>query len=978
MNKLFFLFLFLAAFSAKAQKYSFQGYSTSEGLPQSQVNAICQDDEGYLWIGTLGGVAKFNGDKFKTYSSDDGLLNNRVSCISWFNKSIWIGHDGGVSIIEGRKIVNIPLKEELKNIAVSDIILFKGEVIVSLNGGGLFKVKAGKLVEIKGLKESELFIRDLHVLDNVMYLATRSGIVRTSNLKEFESMFPDLAYSISGIATMDNSILFSTFSQGIFTYSPKTGKIQERALRDPDIRVVDICVDKAKTIWLSTQFGLLKLESGEEELIDVDKGLPTSGISCVYQDRDLNIWIGTQGKGLIRAPRKDLSYFDKRTGLTSDLVISGFQSKSGNYFFGTLDIGVVKMTPKKEFEIIPFQFNNTVWAAQEDVNGFHWFGTKASLVSFDSKGNTIEYSIEDGLPGYKITCLLKLSATSMYVGGKEGVVLYKKGVFSEIATNRAEIGTARSMLTVDGILYVATDIGLFSLIGKKFVRVNDFSNTVFCLEKDSKNNLIFGTEDGLFYFRNGKIERIRFAAELGANYIYFLNYRKGTLYVGTNNGLYLLSGDDLMRSPKIVQIGLTDGLVDLETNLNSSFFDQKGIFWFGTPAGVVRFNPGKESSKEPLVKLKMNEILLNYESFDFSQYSRKIDSNNLPIDLVLPYNKNNLLFDFDGISLSGFANLNFQYWLEGLEEGWSPNSKNTSVSYSGLQPGDYVLHARILDIYGNSKDAVSFKFTIRSPFYYTWWFISLMVILLAGIIIAIFQFRIKRELEKTENERIAFKSRLVTLEQQSLNASMNRHFIFNALNSIQYFINTSDKLSANKYLTNFAKLIRKNLDSSSENNNMVTLAQEIERIELYLSLESMRFKDRFEFTIDTGNVELESYLIPAMIIQPFVENSIIHGVLPNDDVMGRIEIKISQTSHELLITVEDNGIGIEKSLSQKHDFEGDHKSQGMEITFKRIDLIRKVSKQSLELIGPNQINNDDGSVNGTRVLLKIRTENLEE
>lgn len=972
------LFLFLFAFYGNAQKYSFQGYSTSEGLPQSQVNAICQDDEGYLWIGTLGGVAKFNGNKFTTYSSDDGLLNNRVSCISWFNNAIWIGHDGGISIIEDGKIANVPLTDDLKKIAVSDIIKFKGEILVSLNGGGLFKVKNRKLIAVKGLSDDELYIRDMHLLDDKLYLATRNGIVQTTDLKKFNLIFPEFIHSISGIATYDKSIIFSTFSQGIFTYNPVSKKIKERQLSDPDIRVVDICVDNSKIIWLSTQFGLVKLNGAEEEFIDVDKGLPTSGISCVYQDRDMNVWIGTQGKGLIRAPRRDLSYFDKRTGLMSDLVISGFQSKSGDYYFGTLDIGVVKMTPQKQFEIIPFKFNNTIWAAQDDINGYHWFGTKASLVSLDSKGNMLEYSIDDGLPGYKITCLLKINSTTMYVGGKDGVVLYRKGVFSEIATNRTEIGTARSILTVDGILYIATDLGLFSLIGKKFLKVNDFSNTVFCLEKDDNNNLIFGTEDGLYYFRNGKIERIRFAAELGANYIYFLNYRNGTLYTGTNNGLYLLTGEDLLEDPSIVQIGLTDGLVDLETNLNSSFFDQAGNFWFGTPAGVVRFNPGKEAIQESKVELKLKDILLNYEPFNYRQFSKNIDSNNLPMDLILPYNKNNLLFDFDGIALSGFANLNFQYWLEGLEEGWSPPSKNTSISFSGLQPGDYILHARILDIYGNSKDSVVFKFTIRSPFYTTWWFILMLVLLLTGVIIGIFRFRIKRELEKTENERIEFKSRLVSLEQQSLNASMNRHFIFNALNSIQYFINTSDKLSANKYLTNFAKLIRKNLDSSSENNNMVTLAQEIERIELYLSLESMRFKDRFVYEIDTANVELESYLIPAMIIQPFVENCIIHGVLPNDEKLGRIEIKISQTQHELVISVEDNGIGIDKSLSQKHQFEGDHKSQGMEITFKRIDLIRKVSNQSLQLIGPQQVNNTDGSIKGTRVLLKIQTENLEE
>jgi signal transduction histidine kinase len=508
-------------------------------------------------------------------------------------------------------------------------------------------------------------------------------------------------------------------------------------------------------------------------------------------------------------------------------------------------------------------------------------------------------------------------------------------------------------------------------------QVNGFDKTVFCLAKNAENTLFFGTEDGLFQFKNEKITRVRFASELASNFINFLNYRDGVLYVGTNNGLYLLSGKDLLKSPKIIQIGLTDGLIDLETNLNSSFFDNKGDFWFGTSSGLVRFNPKKFNSFRPNIKLNLREILLNYQTTDFTKYSDKVDNNNIPLGLILPYNENNLLFNFDGISISRFSNLDFQYWLEGLEENWSPPSKNTSVSFSSLPAGDYILHARILDSNGNAKDEIAFAFTIKSPFYATWWFITLLVLAVGAIVISIFRFRIKREKEISANEMVAVKARLVSLEQQSLNASMNRHFIFNSLNSIQYFINKSDKLAANKYLTNFAKLIRKNLDSSAEKNSMVTLSQEIERIELYLSLEAMRFKDRFEYSIQNEGVDLESISIPAMLIQPFVENSIIHGILPNEEQKGKIVVKTYFENGDLYILVEDNGIGIDKSISQKSNLHGDHKSQGMEITVKRLDLIKLVSNQHLELIGPEQINNSDGSINGTRVLLKIMQENLE-
>ena len=968
---------FFGAFTF-AQKYSFQAFSTSEGLPQSQVNTICQDDDGYLWIGTLGGVARFNGNSFKTFSSDNGLHNNRISRLKWIDQAIWVGHDGGVSIIRDDKISNIAFPEELKMVAVSDIVKFNNEIIVSLNGGGLFKIKKDKLIEIKGLSENQKAVRDLQVWKGKLYCATREGIVVSSDLLTFKPFLPQLNMSMSGIDVMQDEILFSTFAQGIYRYNYESKKITQNKLATDDFRIFSLKVDKSNTIWLTTQFGLVKLKNGNYEYIDVEKGLPTVALTCVFQDRDDNIWIGTQGKGLMRAPRNELTYLDKKTGLTSDLVTSGFQSSNGTYYFGTYDVGIVKMTSYSKFQTIPLKFSNTVWSAQSNVDGSDWFGTIASLVSMKNNGVATDFSAEDGTPGFKITCFLKVSNQSMYIGGDAGVVKYDRGKFVEIGSDREKIGTARNLMLIDDVLYIATDLGLYTLVGKKFMLVNDFNKKVFCLAKDESNTLYFGTEEGLFQLKYGKITRIKIASELMANYINFINFKNGSLYVGTNNGLYILHGKDLAKKPTVTHIGLSEGLVDLETNLNSSFFDRKGYFWFGTSAGLVRFNPKDFKTYQPKIKLKLDEILLNYQSFDYSKYSSSISDLGLPEELSLPYNQNNLLFNFDGVSINNYENINFQYWLEGLETVWSPPSKNTSVNFAGLPPGEYILHAKVLDIYGNAKDSVLFKFTINPPFYFTWWFITLMILLIGAIIVAIFRFRIRREIEKGENERIAVRARLISLEQQSLNASMNRHFIFNSLNSIQYFINTSDKLSANKYLTNFAKLIRKNLDSSTESENMVTLAQEIERIELYLSLEAMRFKGKFNYTIETNGCDLESVLIPAMIIQPFVENSIIHGVLPNEDKVGEILINVSKENDELYIVVQDNGIGIERSLAQKNEFSGDHKSQGMEITVKRIDLIRKVSNHILELDGPTQINGEDGLINGTRVLLKIKTENLED
>jgi sensor histidine kinase YesM len=240
------------------------------------------------------------------------------------------------------------------------------------------------------------------------------------------------------------------------------------------------------------------------------------------------------------------------------------------------------------------------------------------------------------------------------------------------------------------------------------------------------------------------------------------------------------------------------------------------------------------------------------------------------------------------------------------------------------------------------------------------------------LILYIFQSRIRVIKQREDNEKLDLKNRLLFLEQRSLNASMNRHFIFNSLNSIQYFINSSDKLSANKFLSNFAKLIRKNLDSSAANNFIVTLQEEIDRIELYLSLEKMRFSGKFEYMIDlAGDLDTDSIEIPSMILQPFVENSIIHGVLAIDKP-GFIKIRIFKQFDEVVFELTDNGIGIETSLRMKKSApDGDHESKGVEITNRRIDILRKLTGENLRIIGPFQMNDSEGGTLGTKVILKL-------
>lgn len=969
--------LFLTFFSlyTNAQRYSFLTYNTAQGLPQTQVTSLAQDDYGYLWIGTLGGLARFNGKDFYTYSTENGLLNNRITFIGFINKDLWIGHEGGVSRIKNNKINKWSLPLEFKTTNVSDIIEFKDRIIVATNGAGLYELIGDKLVKILFSDEDNLKVRDLMIYEKKLLLGTKDGVLWTEDLKKFNKIKSLIGYSVSGMQFKENELFITTFRDGLLKLQFGSDSINYISSVDSSYTLRNCLFDSKGNLWVNSSNGIIRLKNGKVTLeLNQLNGLPTENIRTIFEDKLGNIWFGSEGKGLIRFTGEKFVYFNEATGMNSDLVLNVNQDLKGNYWIGTYGDGLMKMGKNKEVSPIYFNQNNTVWSSVIGVDNLNWFGTEAGLVSMkDLKINKVYFN-EDGLPGDKITSMLKLSPTSFYLGGSEGVSKYSKGTFTRLKSNN--IGTVRDLCKLDGVTYCATDKGLYKIVGNEIVNAFSFNKTIYSLVKDDQNTLWIGSQEGLYKMKNNRIEQVFFSSVPSANFINFLNIDKNKLFIGTNNGLFVLT-DLPNEKPTVTNFGLAEGVVNLETNMNSSFIDKNGRLWFGTASGLVSYLPTNLDEQFSAPHLILKNILINYQKVDFSKYSDGMDEKGLPINLKLPYSKNNLTFETDGISLSNYPGMKFQFWLEGQDQNWSPLNLNTTITFSGLSAGNYILHARSVDSRGYTSEEISFPFTVKQAFYMTWWFIMLMILVIGFVIIRIFLFRLKREREKNEKEKMGFKSRLLALEQKSLNASMNRHFIFNSLNSIQYFINTQDRLSANKFLTNFAKLIRKNLDSS-EDGNEVALSQELERLDLYMSLESMRFKDRFDYKIHyLDDMDAESLIIPAMMLQPFIENSIIHGILPDETKKGMIHIDISLVEDILTIQIEDNGVGIEMSMKNKINYDGDHRSQGMDITTKRIELLKKLSNRHFELIGPIQILNNDRSIKGTRVTLKFQVENLD-
>ncbi|MBK9190239.1 MAG: histidine kinase [Crocinitomicaceae bacterium] len=578
----------------------------------------------------------------------------------------------------------------------------------------------------------------------------------------------------------------------------------------------------------------------------------------------------------------------------------------------------------------------------------------------------------------KIRSLIYLNDSTFLAGGADGIVEIsetgQKSFISDLDVNK--------MILDDEVIYIAANTGLFkSDLSGNYKIIELPENNVKTVALDKLGNIWIGTnssgvfvlkkEGGIFPFVLDRTDS-KSKTILG-----IICDQSGDMWISTMNGVYqILLKEEGENDFSINHFGKAEGLITLECNQNALFEDNDNFIWVGTSEGLVRINP---SMNDDLFRFRKPEMIITgvrlfMEDFDYSAFDNLIDDETgVPQSITLPYNKNHLTFDFIGINLKDPQGVKYEYRLLGAEEFWSPLTSDNYATYSFISHGEYDFEVRAINASGNWSEISRMHIIILPPFWLTWWFI--MLIIAGGIIILIliFRARIKVITQKQENERLEFKNRLLFLEQQSLNASMNRHFIFNSLNSIQYFINSSNKLAANKYLTSFAKLIRKNLDSSQANNFIVTLKEELERIELYLSLEKMRFEGKFDYVTDIDDdIETDAIEIPSMILQPFVENSIIHGVLPVER-KGLIQLKIYMEFDFLVFEVIDDGIGIDESLALKKNRKTDdnHESMGMEITNRRIDLLRKLTGENLMIIGPFQINNEECKSLGTKVIIKI-------
>ena len=881
-----------------SQKYSFINYSTKEGLAQSQVNDIKQDKNKYLWVATLDGLSKFNGISFENFYMSDGLLSNRINSLSVDKQDrVWAVTDQGISIVSADSIVSFSHNEKFAEADVLEVIHHEDKIWISTVEKGIYcfikKNKKFELYHIFKRPTEDFKVKDIFRDGYKIYVATNKGLyyIFNTNLTKV-SMSVELDLTSIGVTKL-GKIWLGTSENGV--YFLDKNNVHPITQDNSDLFngfITNLLVDESGNAWVCSNTALSEVNQNKQVQNYTAKNGFEGTPKVIFQDAEGNFWIGTNGQGLVKFANKEFKFLTKRENLPANLIISIAEDEKGNIWMGSYGEGISRIDRNGVANFNARQSNlpsDICWTIKKDLKDRLWLGTSEGLSLFQN-GKFKTYTEEDGLPHNKVQSIFQEVPDVLWIGTRKGVAYFKDSKFT-LVNDYPFTQTRAITSTQDGMYWFGTSEGLVSYDGFEANLIEDsllLNNKVYSLASLG-NRIWLGTEKGLIYFDGSQFERINFSSENSFPIINFLKIdNDNELWFGTNKGVFRLDLNLFLKGKKNIQsYSENNGLIGMETNINAIFQDSENNIWMGTSEGVNIYRKSQnEDNSDYDISIHLTNIKLFFEEKNWLGEMKKSSK------LKFGNKKNTFTFYYQTNYFKDPSKVKYSYKLDGLGDDWSPMEAVNFSRYPNLSYGDYTFMVKSTIDGKNWSETEKISFTINRPYWLTWWFRIGVLFLFFGIV---FYFIIRRRntlRQEREVELLNYKNKLIKLEQQSLNASMNRHFIFNSLNSIQFYINKEDKLSANRYLSNFSKLIRKNLDSSSVEDNLIPLSEEIERLNLYLSLENMRFKEKFTYEINIEDeVDVELTKVPGMFMQPFIENSIWHGVLPMEEI-GEITINI--------------------------------------------------------------------------------------
>ncbi|HKC68421.1 MAG TPA: two-component regulator propeller domain-containing protein, partial [Bacteroidia bacterium] len=820
--------------SVFAQRNNFQVYSIEQGLPQATIYCITQDNNGYLWLGTEGGgLCRFDGINFKVFSKKEGFSADIVRSLLLDKKGrLWAGtKDEGLIVYDGLKFKNIGKKNGLSGTTILSIIEDKnGNIWAGTDDGGVNKVtevlkdsfKVQPIDDKKGLSNNSVFNIHQDKAGHI-WLATFGGVniitlekdsFRIDQLRGGKEIPSDLILSIG--EDKDGTLWFGMLEEGVFSIAPakqpnKKDFWAELLSRKIAVfnyeagfavkKVWNIFKSSKNEMWFaSAENGIIRnritslkypVKFNFEHYTDKE-GLPGNQILCVFEDKEENIWIGTNSEGLCKYMGDRFSHYRDKDGLPNNIVQGIDQDSVGNFWLATAG-GIVQMvfnnkTPQfKNYtthdglmgnNILSISAGKTsknpnVWAAISD------FGiTKYNGKSFSN------YVREQDLLDNSVYSILVDKSGKVWCGTKEGISLFDgiKFLNMDMATLMISDKDVNAIVQdKKGDVWFGTGGGIARYGGAGEITTYDEEEGLFhknskALAESFDGNIWIGTNNGGLYMFDKEVRtkiKIKFIAGdslLGSNSIKSLVFQDDkNLIVGTDKGFTKITFGDKWRINSVTSYNATDGFTGVECNDNAIYKDKQNKIWIGTVKGLTCYNPAADKANKNAPQTHVTAVKLFYNDVD---WKTKTDSVtpwfNLPFNLNLPYSENHVLFQFSAISLSNPQKIKYRYQLEGLEKNWSPVTTQTERDYPGLAPGTYTFKVKAMGANGIwNAEPTTFTFTISPPWYRTIWFYIICAFLFVVIVYAYIKYREhKLQMEKKILEDKVFERTAEVVKQK--------------------------------------------------------------------------------------------------------------------------------------------------------------------------------------------------------------------
>lgn len=983
-----FRFLFLTSLalsysSVQSQTYQIDHYSVKEGLIGSDVNAVIQDHQGYVWLATNTGISKFDGKTFLNYSIKEGLRVPSVNALCEDrSNNIWLGSknmSNALTRFSGIKFESIHLNKEFRTEKV--VVDHLGNIWFCTIGLGAILISDSGTREISRVKY-QCFDADAGLSDEVywmheagngkLWFATKNGIkTYDQKNKKIEPFHPDDFPNYEYTSITDdgkNNFFFGSSNHGLIIRNIKTQRQEEISVLNglANNFVTGLMPDHLNNVWVSTWGGGVSIYDGKIiSSINSKHGLANDKVNCLFEDYENNIWIGLRESGVDYYKGDKLISFDKKNGLENESVFAIAKDKNENLWLGTDEgISILSFDYEKKVKSVSGLSLadkircNRVFCLASSPDSKMIAGTfGGGVVIINPENHVIEKTLP--ITAKYINCLFTASDGILWIGAVEGITKYN------FKTNEAEsiddfIDKDISVIYEDSrhrIWVGIRDNGLRLIRGSaiKEYLYNDTMrlSTPTSISEDYLKNIWVATNgSGLFCIKNDKICQVD---DLNSNFCSAVISADSSIFIGTNFGLSEIKYSDNGKF-EINDIGATlGGFGNNEIRSNSFYYSKKWKLWFGSGHGAIRYDISKKNKADrvPETLLKTN---LKVSSKDYS----------LLLDSVFSSFDNDFTFEFAGMYFTNPKSLQFRYQLIGFDSSFTTTDQ-PNARLRNLAPGKYTFKVQAFVDSKKPSIFATYSFVITPPFWTRWWFRLFTAMALTTIIYVAYRRRIKI-ITGREKEKTAINKSIAEMEMKALRSQMNPHFMFNSLQSIQTFLLQKNTEEANKYLIKFSKLMRIVLENSQYQD--VPLKEDLKALELYMQLEALRLKYSFTYEIKLDeSVDQESATIPPLILQPFVENAIWHGLQYKEET-GHINIFIRKVNNTLVCTVEDNGIGRDLNKKVGQPMLLKKESLGMKLTEERLKILSELKKMKA-CFNITDLFNSENKSTGTRIEVSL-------